>query len=1161
MSDPVSQASDAQSRASDPRVSAWVSASAGSGKTRVLVDRVVRLMLAGTPPERILCLTFTRAAAAEMSNRLFQTLSTWIGLDDDTLSERIQRLTREVPSEFGLIEARRLFTRALETPGGLKIQTIHAFCEKLLQRFPVEAGIVPGFEVMDDRTADELLAEIRNGFLLEVGEHPDSLLAESFAKVVSYVGADSFDRVLKELLASRVQLTRLLDPARFRDAMARLSAFLGLGEGDRLESVIRAFAEGLPRAGLFHAREVLAGGTKSMVEQSDRLATLLATTDPDEAFDLAAKVLLTGKGERKAESSLISKKLAQAHPDVLELLRAEQDRLCAAIERQRAVHVRDATQALLLIALRMLGEYEAAKRKLGQYDYEDLIERTLTMFTGQASAGWVLYKLDGGIDHILIDEAQDTSPPQWRIIATLAEEFFSGDGARPDPHRTLFVVGDHKQSIYSFQGADPQVFEDMHRAFRQRISESGRHFEDVPLSVSFRSTGDVLRAVDWVFEQSEAQAGIVPRDGEFRPHQPVRIGDAGLVEIWEKERPVEKPPTPVWDAPVDHEDAAHPRVRLAERIAATIHRWLETGEPLTALGRPIRPGDILVLVRRRDRFVEALLRGLKQRGVPVAGADRLVLTEHIAVMDLIALGRFLLLPEDDLNLACLLKSPLLARDDGRSLDDDDLIAICHDRPGSLWSALQQRVADGAPYSRALRRLTEWLNRADFRAPFAFFSEVLAADGGRRAFARRMGDEVHDPLDEFLAACLDYEQRHTPSLQGFLHWLLAAETSIKRDMEHGVDAVRIMTVHGSKGLEANIVFLPDTCSPPRKQNDPAILRVPGGSEGDTIHFWRIGTAYEGSAVCKLREREQQAQREEYNRLLYVAMTRARDRLYICGYEGKRETEGTWYDVMINALCERAQVIERPDGSRIWRIESPQQRLVQPEAATETAAPPPALPAWAATPAPAEAPTRIDLAPSHLVFDEDQLPLSIDAEPPAISPVVIAADSSRFRRGRLIHKLLEALPQLAPDRREAAAERYLERAAPDYDAETRAAIWQEVAQVLHHPDFAEVFAEGSLSEVPVSALAGGGAARVTGRIDRMAITEDEVLIVDFKTNRPPPARLEDVPAAYLHQVRAYASMLSGVFPGRRIRAALLWTVDARLMEVPAPEAPHATTVASL
>ncbi|MGF7158658.1 ATP-dependent helicase/nuclease subunit A [Rhodoligotrophos appendicifer] len=1140
MSDAASTASALQSRASNPAVSAWVSASAGSGKTRVLVDRVIRLLLGGTEPARILCLTFTRAAAGEMSNRLFAVLSGWIGLEDAALIQKITELTGTVPRASELSAARRLFTRALETPGGLKIQTIHAFCEKLLQRFPVEAGIVPGFSVMDERSADEVISTVRDEFLRKMALDPRSLQAQAFDTVSSYVNELSFDRILKEILDQRRQLVELLEPRSFQEALARLRIFFDLQEDTTLGSIAREACNGADRSQLAAAMELLAGAGTRMEAQSARIDAFLKAADDDAAFAAAKDIFCKSDGGPRADAYVISTSLAAKNPGVADALFAERDRILRLCEQERAMHVVTATEALLIVALSMLGAYEHQKRQQGQYDYDDLIDQTLSMLSRMHGAAWVLFKLDGGIDHILIDEAQDTSPVQWQIVEKIAEEFFAGSGARGDVARTLFVVGDHKQSIYSFQGADPQAFDDMHRAFRSRIHAASRLFEDVPLSVSFRSTADVLRAVDWVFAQVGAQAGLIPFGGELRPHEPTRRGHAGLVEIWSKEIPLPKAPRPIWDAPVDHEDAGHPRLRLAEKISATISGWLQEGSMLEAHGRPIRPGDIMILVRRRDRFVDALLRSLKRRGVPVAGADRLVLTEHIAIMDLIALGRFVLLPEDDLTLACVLKSPLLARDDGNPIDDDDLIDLCHSRAGTLWTSLNSGVNKGLPYAAALNRLRGWFNKVDFKPPFTFFSEILGADGGRRNFVRRLGAEVNDPLDEFLRLTLEYEQAHTPSLQGFLHWLTSAETSIKRDMEHGSDEVRIMTVHGAKGLEANIVFLPDTCSPPRKQNDPAILFSPHDSRGAGIPFWRLTTDYQGSAIESLREREQEAQRQEYNRLLYVAMTRARDRLYVCGYDSVRKASGvTWYDMIFEALAPNAEELPQADGSTIWRIQSKQTAEISSAAKDVICDIPGSLPQWLHTPPPSESEVKPLLATSLASTDgEDDVPLS---------PLAGMADSARLTRGRLIHKLLEALPELSLTARETAARKFLAHPAHKLREDQQNNIWEEVSAILEDTRFAAVFAPGSLAEVPLAGFSRDDGVKLVGRIDRLAVTDDEVLIVDYKTNQSPPLSQNEVPEAYRRQLGIYAELAGRIFPSRHVRCALLWTYGPHLMEV--------------
>ncbi|MEG9884934.1 MAG: double-strand break repair helicase AddA [Hyphomicrobiales bacterium] len=1157
----AAKATKAQARAGDPAVSAWVSASAGSGKTHVLVARAIRLMLSGTPPGRILCLTFTRAAAAEMANRLFKRLSRWIALGDDALSAEIQRLSGLAsPFAGNLATARRLFTRALETPGGLKIQTIHAFCEKLLQRFPIEAGVIPGFEVMDERAAGELIGNIRAAILSVAATAAQSEPGRALDVVSRYVNATDFDTLLKAILAKRTELARLFAAHGGVDgAMAGLRARLGLGTDDRFETLIPDLLDRVDRNRALKARRCLGGGGKRNDAQATLLDILISgEAGVDARLDAMKRLSLTQKGQPKADRSLMSAALAAKHPDVLDFLAGMRESVVDYIEREGALHHIEATQAALRLGHAMIGGYEAAKRERGRYDYDDLIARALGLFAAGGQAGWVLYKLDGGIDHILIDEAQDTSPDQWRIVRAIADEFHSGLGARGDMERTVFVVGDRKQSIYSFQGAEADGFDAMRGYFRDRARGAGKPFATVDLNVSFRSTKAVLEAVDRVFANGQAARGL-SRDGTpLMPHAPARAHAAGLVEIW----PVEKPPSDEkpgpWDAPLDAVPRSHPATRLAEKIASTIRGWLDDGEILASAGRPIRPGDILILLRRRDRFMAALAAALKRRNVPVAGVDRLELTGHIAVMDLMALARFMLMQDDDLTLATLLKSPLLARDDGRPLTDDDLFALCHGRKGTLWRALRDAVGHHqAPYLRAVETLENWLARADAAPPYEFFARILGAERGRAKFAARFGVQANDPLDEFLRAALDHDCEHTPSLQGFIDWLERASITVNRDMAHGGDEARIMTVHGAKGLEADIVFMPDTCSLPRAYHGPDLIFMDdrkGG--GPDLPLWLLARKYRARAIADAVESQRDRQLEEYNRLLYVAMTRARDRLYICGHDtGNRREPGCWYDLIVAALKGLGEEVSLADGSSVWRIENLGD-ISPSDDVKETPAPPPTpgpLGDWAFRPAARQRQGgRPDVVLPSYPNPDRRGPSGEDG----VSPLAVADDPLRYRRGLLIHRLLQSLPELKPEARLARARRFLSMPVHGLDGPQVEEITSEVMAVLDHPELGEVFAPGSLAEVPITAMERAGAAdgktppvAMSGRIDRLAIKGDDLFLVDFKTERSPPVALDDVPAAYLRQLGGYGAALRRIFPEKRLRAAIVWTKAPRLMDVPA------------
>ncbi len=883
------EASVEQHKASSPLVSAFVSANAGAGKTHVLVGRVIRLMLEEVAPERILCLTYTRAAAAEMSSRLFDTLSQWIAMPDEELISKIHRTIGHVEFRLEKLDlARRLFTRALETPGGLKVQTIHAFCERLLQRFPVEAGIMPGFSVLDETAGRELLDEARARALADA----NAGLAACVETVVNHASEQTLVDLLAVLMGQRDKLAAFASGNRFPELRDRLNKKLGIDDADDESSIRAGFAQAADWRGLADVAGQLREfpGTTNEAQAAAIEAARQAPT-PDLQFSLAAAFLLTKDGTPKAQRSLMTKTCAETYPDALELLLDTQAHYVTANDRIKALSVRDATEALVAVALAVIARYDALKQQASAYDYADLISRTNTLLNEGEAAAWVLYKLDRGIDHILIDEAQDTSPDQWDIIDAIAEEFFAGEGARAGVGRTMFAVGDRKQSIYSFQGADPEKFEERLDAYREKVTAADGDFEDVGLHTSFRSATAVLQAVDKVFSCEDVAKGVIPAGGGRVDHKPSRLDAEGLVEVWEIERqPRSENPDP-WN--VDEEASAATldgpaNVRLARRIARTIEGWLDKENPeLLAPGVPVRPEHILILVRERASLMEAIVRELKEAQVPVAGADRLRLLEHITAQDLMALGRFVILPEDDLSLAGLLKSPLLARDDGeRFNDDDDIFPLAHGRgSATLWQRLRDAAARGRPYARAVARLEGWRAEAGRTGVYRFYSGVLSRDAGRAGFLKAIGHEAGEPVDAFLQQCLDYEREGLPTLAGFLAWLEATATSLKRDMEQGAGEVRVMTVHGAKGLEAPIVILPDTCSKPDGKKAGSILF--DASHDQPLPVWRLKKDFEVGYTKDLKDTALEKLMEEYNRLLYVAMTRARDRLYVCGFKRSQE----------------------------------------------------------------------------------------------------------------------------------------------------------------------------------------------------------------------------------------------------------------------------------
>ena len=1097
------RASAPQLVASDPAVTAWVNANAGSGKTHVLVDRVIRLLLGGVDPARIMCLTFTKAAAAEMANRLFERLSGWIALSDEDLVTALRALGTGAPDGQLLERARQLFTRALETPGGLKIQTIHAFCERVLQLFPVEAGVVPHFTMLDDRAAKELRQAARDSVLLRAQAEPQSALGLALHDVASLVQADAFDDLLGNLLSERANLAAILDTEDgLAVAEAMLRHHLNLRPDESQDTVHADLA--IDRSDYDRLASLYATGTKTDGDRATSIRAALANRNCS-LIDLK-DLYLTRAGDHRKLGSMSTKGLLDRNDWLEPFLTAEQTRLVEGLGKLADLERIAATGNLLRIGAAIVAEYESAKRQMGAYDFDDLIIRTGELLSERPDAQWVLYKLDGGIEHLLVDEAQDTSPAQWEIIRSLTDEFFAGEGIHGRRHRTVFVVGDRKQSIYSFQGADPDVFETIHDEFEGRTCEAQEVFRDVDLTVSFRSTKEVLDVVDAVFRPgTPARSGL---DGQSTRrdwnHESNRRDVPGVVELWPLTEPLDREPDDPWQAPVDREPAQSPRRRLAHELAQTIKSWIGR-RTIVALNRAVAPQDILILVRSRDGFFDALIRALWSAGVPVAGADRLKLGENIAVLDLLALAQFCIMPEDDHALAAILKSPLFAD----PLSEDDLLAIAAERgTQSLWSRLR---ASGNPRCRAAAELLEPLIRgAPAARPFEFFSAVLGLSRGR--FLARLGSEANDAIDAFLETALGFEESHATSLAGFVNWFAASEIEIRRNMEQAAGEVRIMTVHGAKGLEAPIVILPDTVSVPDHRNTSALLMLPAGSANAKVPLWLAPKLFNSQPLQYLKLTRQASQTDEHRRLLYVAMTRARDELYVCGYAGKRAASSDcWYETVSQGL----QDIAGFDGMRFG---------VGPvfgAGAEPAASPSSSLPDWVLRPIAARPPR----APKPEAPPEPR-------------------QAARVARGILVHRILQQVTDLPESARPAHVADAVARAGHE------PSLAVDLVALIRNPTFSEVFASDGLSEVPlIVEVPDAGPER--RRIDRLVMTEHDLLVVDYKTDRNWPHDVAGINPEYLQQLAAYRAALRRIHPGVPLRLALLWTEAPALMIVPDAE----------
>lgn len=1152
------EATQPQVNAADPRASSWVSAHAGSGKTKVLTDRVARLLLAGTPPQRILCLTFTVAAASNMHNRLIGRLGDWAMMPDAELRQRLLSLGAEDQSlsPERLRSARTLFARALETPGGLKIQTIHSFGNALLRKFPLEAGVSPQFRQIDDLTAKQLMEQVL-----------DSLAASrsrEFDDVAVHLSGTDIHELVGEIASKREHFSKKFDPNQIR----KLFELEDCTEESEIDSA--AFQPDHLRLldDLMSALEK----SKSKTDR-DALQQLREIGEPWARLrnlKILEKFLLFGASAanpfgpktRKFPTKTTQRALGEQTLLLLDHYMELVSRLRLARIKNRAANK---TLALHRYARLFLCEYELLKRKHAFLDYHDLIFKSLQLLSNPDTAQWVLYRLDGGIDHILVDEAQDVSPGQWEIVTKLTEEFTSGQGMRGDLDRTVFTVGDEKQSIYGFQGARPERFAEMRDYYEAGCKDAGKPFRVEQLRFSFRSSYAILNLVDNLFTQDAVFTGdkvlsidgseYLPASGNDisticrmkrmgephvaidMPHRAFKSEMPGRVDLWpfiHKKETQEQIP---WWTPEHRAKATPPHTLLAQSIATFISTILKNGElrPDGSSAKPISPGDIMILVQRRGTVFRDIIRELKVAGLPVAGTDRLRVRENLAVKDLIGLLSFLAVPADDLSLAAVLKSPLFG------LSEQELYSLAVNRDeSSLFDVLKSREAD---HPDAVRILNDLRSCVDHLKPYDLLERILTVHQGRKKLLSRLGKDVAEAIDALLLRVLNHEEQETSSLTGFLEWTSADDLEVKRQLDQAGNEIRIMTVHAAKGLEAPVVILPDTEKRTVSFMDEILM-----SEGG-IPLWKTKQNESVPVVECAMERYRYREREERLRLLYVALTRAENWLIVCGAGGTKhkpdEIDSCWYS-MIEANGMRGVAIESLDfsveagpnlgHSTGWRKSYGKwpERGVDLEDRPES---PVALPGWSRRPAPVRKQLESTLAPSTLGGEKSILSGKEDGD-----------RETAMRTGTALHLMLEHLPKYKEQDRQAAIRNILKSSDCELEEGLFLEIFEKCSHFLVKPELKEVFAPGSLPEVRITARLDGLDGRpIYGSIDRLTIGENRILAVDFKSNRIVPDDEAGIPEAILRQMGAYQEALESIYDGKPVQTAILWSRTGELMEV--------------
>jgi len=1112
----------AQRQASDPGQSVWVRANAGSGKTYVLTARVLRLLLSGVKPEEILCLTYTKAAAAEMRGRVGERLGKWALASEAELVAELKALCGEAPTPGMRLRARSLFAHALETPGGLRIQTIHAFCESVLHRFPHEAGVPFDFAVLEEHQRDGMLLQARES-VLAAGLH-GSAQSQAVETLFGLLSDFSIEQAIIEAINQQRTLRRVVSqPEAAKRALRRL-----VGPVGSIEAVLAEMGEGY---GLSRADHAAIFALVPPTPEGNGFVDKLAEIDPERPEGEALIEAFLTQADRTARKTLLKKAVASQIPDIAERLTEEAARIEQLYGRLVAAELLARSEAMLDVVTAIAAHYEQQKRARSLLDFDDLIEKLAALLKDEAQGSWVRYKLDAGISHILVDEGQDTNQRQWEVIGALVDDFFFGESAADRP-RTIFSVGDQKQSIFSFQGADPEVFVDAGRKYA--FSAKAAHFEisHVPLHYSFRTLPHVLKAVDIVFNsRADLKAGALEEDK--LQHETARAEGGGTVTLWPPARDTADATDPDnWPTEPPPVAAQSAQRQVAERIAREIKGWIDSQRPLGPRGRAVRADDVLILVQVRSVLFHEIIRALIQAGVPTPGADRLAVTSHIGVLDLMALGDVLSNPADDLQLAALLRSPLF------EVSEDDLMALAQPRGEheTLWAAMRESPI--ASIKAAREQLSGWRNRLDFDRPFNFYADVLYAGGGLKRMRGRFGSEIDDVMAEFLDLALLHERAEQPSLLGFLAELRSRDVTIKRELAEGGAGVRVMTVHGAKGLEAPIVIMADAATTERGRDRRAIYM--SSNPPLFIHAASDGTHIE--ATREYKAEADAAQQAEYWRKLYVAMTRAEDELYVTGYLTKHgKTEGSWYEAIEQALTPLSESLADAEGN-VAALIYPAERAAALSAEAAAGGLPGGRDGLVLAPLPRHRPIRIIRPSTVEKVTRPELVLASRLEE-SLDPETARAS------GTALHALLQHLGRVEPAQRPAVALRALEVLLPDLQQQ-HGPLATKAISILTRPELAHVFGADSRAEVPFFAEARKGhePVRLIGRIDRLVVTAGEVLIVDFKSDGQVPDRAEAVPGAYRTQLGLYALVAGQLYPGHAVRAAILWTSLESLLELP-------------
>jgi len=1041
-----------QLKASNPEISTWVSASAGTGKTKILTDRVLRLLLSNAAFNKILCLTFTNAAAGEMKERIVNSLAKWSKLKDTELKEELHKTLGRNSTLPELAKAKQLYELYLRSDENINIQTIHSFCQALLKKFPLEAGVSPSFKIIDESKAYSILQQIKKNLLNKAElELINDYLTVNFHEI-------TIDEIFTEIVQHKTKFTTQTD--------------------NTLEES-RKIIKSLNTIEYNSYKDIL---------QHPIIQTVVGL---DISVDELKIFFLNKDGQKRKR--IVPQKIAKPGSNFYENLEQIQHQIYSLDQAERGKHIENYSKLLSILSANIIKAYEAYKASKGLLDYDDLIIYSSNLLKSSSAKEWVLYKLDGGIDHLLVDEAQDTSASQWQIIDAMIEEFYAGNSTETDKNRTVFVVGDEKQSIFSFQGADVASFAHMNKLLKQKMTDGGKHFEDVNLEISYRSAGEILEVVHQVFDKIRKQMPAL-FTATLTQLTPFRSKHTGSVELW----PLciaDNNDENFWNIATHLDNQDSTKSTLAKKISSYIKAQLASNRILPSTGRAISCSDFMILFRKRDELTHEVIKALKVDNIEVTGLDRISLHENLAVLDLLSVAKFALNTEDDLNLAALLKSPLIG------LTEQKLYDIATSRKKlSIWQYIQSN--DKYNLTDKLNIFIDLFNHSDVSNFFQYIVDIL---GYRESLNANCGLDSNDAIDELLYACNDFASQESTSIQKFIFWIENYNSSIKRD-NNSTDKVKIMTLHASKGLQAPFVILCDTNNIP--SNSDRFLFVNGQA------LSAKNSTYVPDYYKLLKDEKQAKAYAEYLRLLYVGMTRAEDHLIICGYQGgKSLPDNCWYQLVRSKLTDIATPMA--DGTLIYGTADTSYIAENNVAPIKTNR----------EVFTAKAQTSLTYREVHTSRTVAS-PLS-DRDPMGYGLVFhkILEDSLNAKNINMMdsHPLITTLDPKSQNRMHAGIKKIIDN--------------KKFRSLIQGKDIKTEITLGSNINNKIH----------IGRIDLMLITPSEVIIVDYKSDKSPPSREKNIPDSYYQQLLVYKKMVKEIYPTQTISTMILWLENGTLQEI--------------